>query len=419
MHTTNKTAMTPSTWWLLTSLYTTQSVALMFFMGAFVAILLEQGASMERVSLIYMVGMVWPFKFLWAPLVDRFGIGGIGHYRGWLLLMQGGMVVTIIAMAGLDMTRDFSTIYLLCLLIALLSATQDIAVDALACRLLPLARRGVGNGLQIAGGLMGNLLGAGAVLIAYHRVGWTGSMAILAAVTSVSLLQLLVFREPQWAANRASTREYMMRLWTFWRQPGSTRWLPLILFYTVSSSLAYSVLMPILMERGWSLDQVGWVVNVLGSVAGCVSAMLMGWLMSRIGRKRALVWAGVIQVIGIFAVALPLLRGAVGADGAMAAGAVALYFLCYNPAAVVLSTLMMDHVSPRSPATDYTVQCSLNQLLAWGMISAGAALAVPLGYGGVLVLAAVMAALAVGLAMLYRDPTAQLHRTHVPQQRAA
>ncbi|GAA3990494.1 MAG: MFS transporter [Stenotrophomonas sp.] len=399
--TTAPTGIAKATWWLLASLYTTQSVALMFFMGAFVAILLEQGASMERVSLVYAVGMVWPFKLLWAPFIDRFRLGWLGHYRGWLILMQSGLVITLVALAGLDVVRDFEAIYAGCLLIALLSATQDIAVDGLACRVLPPARRGLGNGLQIAGGLMGNLVGAGAVLVAYRYVGWHGSMMILAAVTAVSLVQLVFYREPRWPAVQARTRDFVLRLWTFWRQPGWPRWLLLVLFYTVSSSLAYALVIPLLMARGWSLDRVGWVVNVFGSVLGCAAAMGSGWALYRLGRRRALVWAAVLQVLGVLAIAL-LLREELSDGIAMAA--VGVYFLGYNPAAVVLATLMMDHVSRDSPATDYTVQYSLNQFFALGMITAGAALAVPMGYGGVLALAAAVAVLAAGLAGIYREP---------------
>lgn len=388
-------------WWLLGSLYTTQSVALMFFMGAFVAILLEQGAAMERISMIYLVGMVWPLKFLWAPLVDRFQLSRHGHYRGWLILMQAGMVLTLLVLATLDVARDFDTIYALCLLIAMLSATQDIAVDGLACRVLPEAQRGVGNGLQISGGLLGNLLGAGAVLIVYRHVGWAGSMGILAAVTSVSLLQLLAYREPRWPLSESSTLAFVARLWTFWRQPGARRWLALVLLYTVSSSLAYALITPMLLAQGSSLAHIGWVVNVFGSIVGGVAAMLSGWLLYRLGRRRALILAAMIQVLGIGAIALPLLASASESTPVVAVG---LYFFCYNPAAVVLATLMMDHVSADSPATDYSVQFSLNQFFALGMIAAGAALLVPLGYAGVLVLAALLALLAVGLAVSYREP---------------
>jgi len=126
----------PAVWWLVGSLYTTQALALMFFVVAFVAILRKQGAALDQIGMVYMLGMVWPFKFLWAPLVDAFGNQHRGHYRCWLLGTQGAMVVVLVAMGRYDPMADFIVIYTLCLVIALLSATQDIAADGLLCRLL-------------------------------------------------------------------------------------------------------------------------------------------------------------------------------------------------------------------------------------------------------------------------------------------
>ena len=395
--------MRRSLWWLLASLYTTQTIALMFFVGAFVAILLEQGGSMEQVSQVYMLGMVWPFKFLWAPLVDRIRFGRLGHYRGWLILMQAGMVLSLLALARFDPAIDFGSIYALCLLIAFLSATQDVAADGLACTLLPADLRAHGNALQIAGGLVGTLLGAGVVLIAYRHVGWAGSMYIMAAATGVSWVQLLFHHEPR--QPRAATRavQVVLRFWTLWRQAGWPAWLAIVLFYTAGSGLAYAVMTPMLVDAGWTLERIGLMLNVLGPLAGTLATFATGWLIVRFGRRRLLVGAAVLQLLGIGAVALPL--WAAPQDSALSF-AVIVYFLCYNPAAVVLATLMMDRVSAQTPATDYTLQFSLNQFVAFGAISAGAALAAQLGYGGVLALAGAAGLAAVALALVYRVPAA-------------
>lgn len=390
--------MTLAHWSLLGSLYTTQSLGLMFFVVALVAILRSGGASLEQISMVYMLGMVWPLKFLWAPLVDRFGAGRPGHYRRWLLWMQGGLIAVLLLIGRFDVKADFEVVYALCLLVALLSATQDIAVDALACRLLPPAGRGMGNGLQIAGGLLGNLLGAGAMLMAYTHIGWQGATVLLAMATAVSFVQLLWFREPRWPFAAISGARMLARLWTFWRRPGGGYWLALLLLYPVGSGLAYALIMPILVDAGWPLERIGFVVNVLGSLVGVLSALAAGWLIGRLGRRRMLVVAAILQIPGVLVLALPVL----GYTGSFSVAlAVGLYFLLYNPAAAVLATLMMDHTSAESPATDYTLQYSLNQFFAMGMITVGAALAGTLGYLSVVGLAALAALAAVGLTLFY------------------
>jgi len=385
-----------TTWALLGSLYVTQYLGIGFFMVALVAILREQGAPLEQVSLVYLLGLVWAVKFLWAPLVDRLGVARIGHFRGWLLVMQAGMVLTLLAIGTLDPLGDFARVYGLCLLLALFAATQDIATDGLACRLLPAAERGLGNGVQVAGQLLGNLLGAGGVLMAYPLVGWQGAMALLAAGTLVSLVQVLFFREPPHGATPLPIAAVVGRIWTLWRRPGGGRWLLMLLLYPLGVSLAYALITPILVDAGWALERIGLLVNVLGGLLGVPAALVTGLSIRRYGRRPVMIGAALLQIPGIAILILPVQ----GATGELAVTlAVGLFFLLYNPVVAVVTTLMMDHASHASPATDYAAQYSLYMLFSILAVSAGTALAGQVGYLPILA-AATASALAMALLSL-------------------
>lgn len=143
------------TYLLLGSLYITQYLGLGFFFTALVAILRQQGVPLEQLNTIYVLGLFWILKFLWAPLVDRVSFGRLGHYRGWLILMQSLLVVTLLVMGFFDLGSQLALILGFCMLAGLFSATQDIAADALSCCLLSPAERGVDNGFQIGGGASG------------------------------------------------------------------------------------------------------------------------------------------------------------------------------------------------------------------------------------------------------------------------
>lgn len=397
-----------STWCLLASLYTTQYLGLGFLVVALVVILREQGATLGQVSLIYMTGMVWPFKFLWAPIVDRFSIARMGHYRTWLIAMQGGLALAFLGFGQFDPLNDFAVIYSLCLLVALFSATQDIAIDGLACRLLSADERGLGNGIQIAGGLLGNMLGGGAVLLAYPHIGWHGSVVILAVGTCLPLTLLAGFREPDWETPRATGHALIRCVKAFWQQPNGRRWLMLLLVYPISSSLAYALITPILVDAGWRMERIGFSVNIVGSSLGVLAALSTGWLLTRLGRRKVLIGAALVQIPGIAIIALPVFDY----TGEMVATlSVGLFFLLYNPAATVLATVMMDHASFERPATDYTFQYSLNMFVAMGMMSAGAALADIFGYAGVLALAVLAAIIAALLSFRYRPMVGALSCT--------
>ena len=396
--------MKRSHWWLLGGLYVTQYFGTGFFLVALVAILRQSGAALENVSVVYLLGLVWALKLLWAPWVDRHGSRRFGHFRGWLLLMQMAMIGALLAIGRFDPVHDFSSVYAWCLLLSFASATQAIATDGLACRLAPPEERGIANGLHAAGGLLGNLLGAGGVLVAYPHVGWAGCTWILAAGTLVTFIQLLFFKEAATPHLAAPAVNVLRRLWVLVLQPGRRGWLSMILFYPLAVSLGYALITPILVDAGWSLDRIGFVVNVVGSLCGIPAAMLAGHLIRRVGRRPVMIGAALLQIPGILVLAVPLLGATSTGYVAMAVG---MFFLCYNPAVTVISTLMMDSADKASPATDFSSQYSLYMLLSILAVTLGTAIAGQVGYLAVLGAAGLCALGMVPLSLMYRHRHAQ------------
>jgi MFS family permease len=395
--------ITLSHWALLGGLYMTQYFGTGFFMVALVAILRQSGTSLEKLSVVYLLGLVWALKLLWAPWVDRHGHARFGHFRSWLVAMQTLMIGTLLMIGHFDPVQAFSHVYALCVVLAFASATQAIATDGLACRLARPEDRGTVNGLHAAGGLVGNLLGAGGVLVAYPHVGWAGCTWILAAGTCITLIQLLLFREAPAPRLARVPARLMQRLWVLVLQPGKRGWLAMILFYPLAVSMAYALITPILVDAGWSLDRIGFFVNVIGSLCGIPAAMLTGWLIRHRGRRPVMVGAALLQIPGVLALALPLLGGASAGTVAVAVG---LFFFCYNPAVTVISTLMMDHAGQDSPATDFSSQYSLYMLFSILAVTLGTALAGQAGYMTVLASAAACALVMVAVSLRYRHPSA-------------
>jgi len=93
-----------STWSLLFSLYATQYVGISFLLVALVAILRSQGMPLEKLSIVYSLGIFWVFKFLWAPLIDRFSLRRFGHYRIWLLTLQAAMIINLFILGLYDLS---------------------------------------------------------------------------------------------------------------------------------------------------------------------------------------------------------------------------------------------------------------------------------------------------------------------------
>ena len=236
---------------LLGVVYGSQFLPLAFFLYGLTAVLRERGMALERIALLQLLALVWVAKFAWAPLVDRYGWPRLGHYRGWLLIIQALLVGAVFALIPLDVVQDLPMVLGLVAVIAVLSATHDIAADASAVRLLPPSERGVGNGIQKAGGYFGLMVGGGGMLIVYDRFGWMVALAVLAVLTALPLSVLLRWREPEAIPAAPRSRGSFRALGSFFRQPGAARWaLAVLPLYYLGIATAYPLVTPMLVDVG-------------------------------------------------------------------------------------------------------------------------------------------------------------------------
>ncbi|GAB3355283.1 MFS transporter [Micromonospora halotolerans] len=378
----------------LTTLYVTQYLGVGFITVGLTAILRDGGTSLETLALLQIVGLVWPVKFLWAPILDRYGSRDRGHYRSWLLVLQTGLVLALAALLPFDRPADqLGPVVAVCLAYVLLSATQDIAVDAVAVRLLPAGARGTGNGIQVAASYLGNLLGGGACVVVYDRYGWRPAILLLAALTAVGLLVVWRFREPPRTDRVLSTAHAYRALLSVFAQPGCRWWtfgvVPLLY---VGAGAAYALVSPALVDAGWSLQRIGVVTGVVTSVPAIAAGLLAGLGIGRYGRARVLVVAGASLVVSTLLL-LPLLTGRAPLAGTVVA--LGLFLAAYTVANVVLYTVNMGYSRPDTGGTDFTVLSSFGLVCSFVAASAGLAAADRLGYPAVALGCVVLVGLAV------------------------
>jgi predicted MFS family arabinose efflux permease len=368
--------------------YGSQFIPLAFFLYGLPAVLRERGVALERIALFQLLALVWVVKFTWAPLVDRYGSQRLGHYRSWLLVVQVLLVGVILLLVPLDIVKDLPLLLALVGVIAVLSATHDIAADATAVRLLEPAERGVGNGIQRAGGYFGLMVGGGGVLIVYDRFGWGAALAVLAVLTALPLPVLLRWRERQAAPAAPRLAASFQALGSFFGQPGAMRWALVVLpLYYLGIATAYPLVTPMLVDVGWPLDRIGAVSIVGGGTAAVLASLASGVLVTRIGRRQALAAFGLLQVAAITAL-LPVARG----QGGLLAGlaAVVLLNVAYATTGTAAYTVNMDWSRAGSAGSDFTVQDSLVHLFSQLAGAAALGLAGALGYSRMLALSVVL-----------------------------
>lgn len=378
---------------LLFTLYISQFLGLGFFTEAFIAILRKAGMPLENLGMVYMLGLFWVLRFLWAPFIDKIKFERFGHYRTWLFIVQALMALTLICTSFYDIKNHVEIIVLFAVAFSFFSATQDIALDALVYKTVSKEQRATGNAIKVSGGLIGTVLGGGAGLIVYSYIGWQSTLGIMTLLTTISILQLLFFKEPKFEKHNEE-EVTIKRCFNFWTQKNRKKWFLLIILYPVTISSAHGLTIPILVDNGWQLDKIGFIVHIIGYGIGVLASFTASWLVNRFGKKNILVGSAIGQAIGISLLLLPL-NGFI--DEFTIVFIVSFIFMFYTPSATILSTLMMDQITNKNQAaSQYAIQHSFYMLSGIFFAGMSVFLAGSLGYEKVIILC-----FAIGLIAIY------------------
>ncbi|GLS95539.1 AmpG family muropeptide MFS transporter [Piscinibacter gummiphilus] len=167
-----------------------------------------EGIDVATIGFLSLVGLPYTFKFLWAPLMDRFELPWLGRRRGWLVLTQLGLAGALWCMAATSPSDATRTFALLAVLVAFVSASQDVVIDAYRTDLLHAHERGLGSSLNVLGYRLAMILSGGVALIWVDPTqggGWTwpevyrvmaGLMVAAAVMSAVALPRLVTAPKP-------------------------------------------------------------------------------------------------------------------------------------------------------------------------------------------------------------------------------
>ncbi|ANM30508.1 hypothetical protein ABI59_14395 [Acidobacteria bacterium Mor1] len=342
---------------LVGSLYVSQAIPLGFIFVALPAILARRGVPEEQIGLLGALSLPWLIKFLWAPAVDRFG-SARGHYRSWLIPLQLLSVATVAALALFNLDDGLGPLLGCIAAFMFFSATQDIATDGLAVRNLRPEERGLGNGIQVGGYYLGQILGGAAILLVFARAGWAAAVLTMSLLLALPLVQVLRFREPAYE-KQAGERVSMGALVAFMRRPGNGSWILVLLLYRAGESTALLMVNTLLIDRGFSLEQVAVTLGAAGSVASLIGALVAGAAIGRLGRRAALLTFGTLQALALLAYRF---LDVPAPEWGVVLGAVILVAFCSSMATGALYTHMMDRSEASTASTDFTLQQSFAAL---------------------------------------------------------
>jgi MFS transporter, PAT family, beta-lactamase induction signal transducer AmpG len=398
---------------VLGALYFAQGLPFGFFTQALPVLLRAEGASLPAVGLSSLLAVPWALKFLWAPLVDRYGNERFGRRRSWLVPLQLASVLCFVVLGVLRPTGVSAVVLAVVLLANLFAATQDVATDALAVRLLPPERRGLGNGLQVGGYRLGMIVGGSALLALFARGGWRATAFAMAALLALASLPLWALREPSRSSEPkpgAARPRILQALASTFAEPGMLRWLGVLVTYKAGDALMSVMVRPRLLELEFGLEDLARVMGLGGSLAGLVGALLGGALVQPLGRRRALLAFGALQALSVAAHALLTSGSSFG----FVTSIVLAEHVAGGMATAALFTTMMDRCREAHAATDYTAQ-SCAVVVANGLAATlSGYVAEALGWTAFFVVAAACCAAALGLAASRRVWEVHAPRSDAP-----
>lgn len=386
----------------LLGLYVAQSIPMSFFSTVVPVIMRQEAYSLESIGLLQLIKLPWVLKFLWAPLVDKYS-PTTRHYRRWIFVSELFYALIILGIGFFDLGTSFKLIIGLLILAFTLSATQDIATDAFAIRILKPRQRGTGNSMQSSGSFLGTLVGSGVLLMLYPELGWKGVIYLLCIIVLLGLVPLLIFtrKEPVETVSPKKVR------WTdvigFFGQ--KNMWKRIILLAIFYSGLIgiLSMLKPYMVDLGFPIRKIAFISGIYGTGMGIACALLAGWLIREWGQKKSL------RRIAGFNLLAPVFFFAFEKFG-LAPGWIYLgAFLLwggYALATTFIFTICMNAVRKGREGTDYSIQIVITHISGIFMAIQAGKLGDAFGYSGLFAVEFGIGILVFLLApLLFHDPS--------------
>lgn len=258
----------------------------------------EAGINIVAIGALSLVGMPYVWKFLWAPIMDRFVPPAGGRRRGWIFITQLSLCLTLLLFATLNPSADPMMMGCIALAIAFFSASQDIAIDAYRTDVLLPDERGVGAAYFIFAYRMAMLVSGGLALVLADHFGWRLTYQVMSALLALSIIA--TYYAPEVKLDDVHPKNLFATIaesfGDLFKRDSIGLLLLFVVFYKLGDAFASALMSTFLLHGlGFSLTEVGIVYKTVSLVGTIMGAVAGGALLVRLHLYRALFLFGFAQ----------------------------------------------------------------------------------------------------------------------------
>ena len=320
-----------------------------------------EGVGLAEIGFFALVQFPYTWKFLWSPVMDRFTLPFLGHRRGWMLVTQVLLLVSMGLMGFIEPDLNLWIVAYLSAVVAFVSASQDIVLDAYRRELLPDVELGLGNSIHVQAYRLSGLVPGALGLILADYFDWHIVFVIIALFMFVGIVMTLVIDE----AIAEPTPPQTMRdavVDPFRDFIGRSGLAPALLvlaflfFYKLGDNMATALQTPFFIDVGFTLTQIGAIAKTAGLIAAIAGGMVGGLVMVKLPINRALWVFGVVQIVSILGFAL---LAELGANPWMLGVVVAFEYLGVGLGSAALIAFMAKTTNPAFAATQLALFTAL------------------------------------------------------------
>jgi len=338
----------------------------------------QAGLSIAAVGALTLLGMPYLLKFLWAPVMDKVVPPWLGRRRGWILITQIGLVLTLIALANLNPSENLKLMGWVALIIAFISASQDIAIDAYRTDTLLPEERGMGTAYFVVFARLAMIVSGGLSLILADYFGWRVTYEMMAGILSLFILATIFGPDRSSVKPPATFKDAVIDPFKdLLKRNGILLMFIFVATYKIGDALALSLMSNFLIKTlGFSLSEVGIAFKSVGVIATILGALLGGLWLNKLGLFKSLLLFGSLQA---FSNLMFMLLAVVGKNTLLMTSSIFIEGFCSGMSTTALVVLLTALCHQEYSATQYAF---LSALSALGRVFLGPVAALIVEYVG-------------------------------------